>query len=316
MLARLFVFFGGLLVLALTAALVAPYFIDWTGYRTEFEREASAILGRSVTVKGDATARLLPFPSVTFEDVTVGGGPSGQPAMTVEEFSMDAELAPFMRGEFLIFDMRLVRPKMTVSVDADGKVDWAMRPSSPFDPAQIAIEKLTITEGQVRIRHAASGRDHLHHGDQRARCRPSRSTAHGGSTARCGSTACAPRSGCRPARSTRTARCGCASRPIRRSIPSPSRATATSASTDGAAKYAGTLRIAARDDDGGDGRRAPEQAKPAKAELPAWRVRGSFALDHARFALDEFRFETGPPTIPTPPTARPLSSSAPIRAFR
>ena len=46
MLARLFVFFGGLLVLALSAALVAPYFIDWTGYRTDFEREASAILGR------------------------------------------------------------------------------------------------------------------------------------------------------------------------------------------------------------------------------------------------------------------------------
>ena len=130
-------------------------------YRSEFEREASAILGRSVTVEGEASARLLPFPSVTFEDVTVGGGPNGQPAMTVEEFSMDAELAPFIRGEFLIFDMRLVRPKMTVSVDAAGKVDWAMRPSSPFDPAQISLEKLTVTEGQVTVRHAASGRDHF-----------------------------------------------------------------------------------------------------------------------------------------------------------
>ena len=161
MLARLFVLFGGLFVLALFAALVAPYFIDWTSYRSEFEREASAILGRSVTVEGEASARLLPFPSVTFEDVTVGGGPNGQPAMTVEEFSMDAELAPFIRGEFLIFDMRLVRPKMTVSVDAAGKVDWAMRPSSPFDPAQISLEKLTVTEGQVTVRHAASGRDRL-----------------------------------------------------------------------------------------------------------------------------------------------------------
>ena len=37
-------------------------------------------------------------------------------------------------------------------------------------------------------------------------------------------------------------------------------------------------------------------AAPAKAEPPAWRVRGSFALDHQRIALDEFRFETGPPT--------------------
>ena len=52
MLARLFVIFGGLLVLALTVALVGPYFIDWTTYRADFEREASAILGRKVTVEG------------------------------------------------------------------------------------------------------------------------------------------------------------------------------------------------------------------------------------------------------------------------
>src|SRR5262249_16091846 len=81
--------------------------------------------------------------------------------MTVEEFSMDAELAPFMRGEFLIFDMRLIRPKMTVAVNDDGAIDWAVRPSTPFDPAQIAIEKLTVTEGQIRARHAASARDHF-----------------------------------------------------------------------------------------------------------------------------------------------------------
>ena len=46
---------------------------------------------------------------------------------------MDAELAPFLRGEFLIFDMRLVQPKATIDVAADGTVDWAMRPSAPFD---------------------------------------------------------------------------------------------------------------------------------------------------------------------------------------
>ena len=111
MLARLFVIIGGLLVLALTAALVGPYFIDWTNFRADFEREASAMLGRQVTVKGEARARLLPFPSVTFSDVAVAGGAAGEPAMTIETFSMDAELAPFMRGEFLIFDMRLVRPE-------------------------------------------------------------------------------------------------------------------------------------------------------------------------------------------------------------
>ena len=72
-LVRAFVFLGGLLVLALLGALFAPYFIDWTAYRTDFERQASQILGRKVVVEGEAEARLLPFPSVTFGDVTVLG---------------------------------------------------------------------------------------------------------------------------------------------------------------------------------------------------------------------------------------------------
>ena len=297
MLARLFVIFGGLFVLALTAALVAPYFIDWTGYRAEFEREASAVLGRSVTVKGDATARILPFPSVTFADVSVGGGPNDQPAMTVEEFSMDAELAPFMRGEFLIFDMRLIRPRMNVSVDADGKVDWAMRPSSPFDPAQIAIEKLTITEGQVRIKHAASGRDHLLseiNAEISAKSLDGPWRADGSLRL----------DGMRTAIGLSTGKVD-EKGALRLRIKADPAIYPVAIESDGdvtiergAAKYAGSLHIAARDDPpavtlpAGEGA-VPVPAQPAKAELPAWRVRGSFALDHARLAVDEFRFETG-----------------------
>lgn len=147
-------------MLLLTAALIGPYFVDWTSYRGDFEREASRVLGREVKVAGSATARLLPFPSVTFTDVRVAGT-DDQPALTAETFSMDAELAPFLRGELLIFDMRLVRPKAVLHVGNDGAVDWAMRPNTPFDPGNVTIEKLTVTEGQVRIEHAASGRTHL-----------------------------------------------------------------------------------------------------------------------------------------------------------
>src|SRR5690606_7177989 len=161
MLTRLFVIVGGLLVLVLLAALVVPPFIDWTNYKSDFEREASTILGREVTVHGTAKARLLPFPSVTFSDVSVAGGPDGQPAMTVDTFSMDAELAPFLRGEVLIFDMRLVRPSAVIDIAADGTVNWAVRPSSPFDPEQVSIEKLTVSDGRVTLRHSAAGRDHV-----------------------------------------------------------------------------------------------------------------------------------------------------------
>lgn len=292
MLARLFVILGGVLVLVLTAALVAPYFIDWTSYRADFEREASAILGRNVTVRGDATARLLPFPSVTFTDVAVGGGPGGEPAMTVEEFSMDAELAPFMRGEFLIFDMRLVRPKINVAVDAAGKIDWAVRPSTPFNPAQIAIEKLTITEGQVRIRHVASGRDHMlteinteiaaksldgpWRVDGSLRLDGMR-TAIGLSTGKVDENG--------------AMRLRIKADPV--IYPIDIETDGDVHLNDGAAQYDGMFRIEARDDTkqiAKEGEAAP--AKP-KGEPPVWRVNGKLQLNHERLAFDEFRFETG-----------------------
>ncbi|MDH7789504.1 AsmA family protein [Ochrobactrum sp. AN78] len=155
---RIFVIVGGLLVLLLTAALVVPPFVDWSGYRADFEREASRVLGRPVHVTGDVSARLLPFPSVAFSDVRVGD--VARPVMTVDTFSMDAELMPFLRGQLLIFDMRVERPQAIVSLDKDGKVDWAIRPSTPIDPAHIKVERLSILDGTATLHDEASGRLH------------------------------------------------------------------------------------------------------------------------------------------------------------
>lgn len=295
MLARLFVIFGGLFVLVLCAALVVPYFIDWTGYRGDFEREASAILGRKVTVKGDATARLLPFPSVTFSNVEVAGGPEGQPAMTVETFSMDAELAPFLRGEVLIFDMRLVHPKAIINVAGDGTVDWTLRPSTPFDPGQIAIEKLSVTEGQIELRHAAGGRSHLISEinstiSAKALTGPWRMDGtlrfdglHADVSASTGKVE--------------------ADGQMRLRLKADPDAYPLIIETDGnagivkgAAVYSGQFKISGADKNsaelrGNDGE--PVKISTGKPD-PGFRLNGKFALDHQKLNVDEFRFETGP----------------------
>ncbi|MBC2885913.1 AsmA family protein [Ochrobactrum sp. CM-21-5] len=157
---RIFVIVGGLLVLLLTAALMVPPFVDWSGYRADFEREASRILGRPVKVAGDVSARLLPFPSVAFSDVRVGAD-AGHPAMTVDTFSMDAELMPFLRGQVLIFDMRVERPRVTISLDKAGTIDWAIRPSTPLKPSQIRLERLSVSDGVITFRDEATGRSHV-----------------------------------------------------------------------------------------------------------------------------------------------------------
>ncbi|MBZ9965320.1 AsmA family protein [Mesorhizobium sp. BR1-1-2] len=295
MLARLFVIFGGLFVLVLCAALVGPYFVDWSGYRAQFEREASAILGRKVTVQGAATARLLPFPSVTFSNVAVAGGPAGQPAMTVETFSMDAELAPFLRGEVLIFDMRLVRPKATIDIAANGTVDWAMRPSSPFNLNQISIEKLTVTEGQIELRHAAGGRSHI--------------MSEINSTISAKSLAGPWRmdgtlrfDGLRTTVAATTGKVE-GNGQMRFRLKADPDAYPLVIETDGnagivngAAVYSGQFKISGADKNsaqlrGTDG----ETVKVATGKSdPGFRVNGKFALDHQKLGIDEFRFETGP----------------------
>ncbi|HDZ73918.1 MAG TPA: AsmA family protein [Aurantimonas coralicida] len=158
-LVRAFVLFGGLLVLALIGALVAPYFIDWTAYRDDFQREASAILGRDVVVRGEASARLLPFPSVTFGDVEVLDE-SGAALATIGRFRMDAELAPYLSGEIFIYSMSLDRPSIRIPIRPDGSIDWVVEKPKIPTGATVVLDNVAITNGTVRIENGLTGRSH------------------------------------------------------------------------------------------------------------------------------------------------------------
>ena len=158
MLGRVLVFLGGLLVVVLFVALLAPLFIDWTDFRKNFEDQASRIIGKKVTVHGTVDARLLPFPSVTLHDVRVGQEADGTPLVQIAEFSMDAELAPFLSGEALIFDMRVSQPKVRLRLLKDGTLDW-MRGSQPEIPAKsVVLESVHVEDGDILFIDEQTGR--------------------------------------------------------------------------------------------------------------------------------------------------------------
>ncbi|TYR32401.1 AsmA protein [Mesorhizobium microcysteis] len=276
-------------------ALVAPYFIDWTSYRADFEREASRILGRDVKVQGSANARLLPFPSVTFTDVVVAGVNPGETAMTVETFSMDAELAPFMQGDLHIFDMRLVRPDIRIGVGDDGAVDWSMRPSAPIGASHISLEKLTITEGRVSIEHAESGRTHQLteiNADISARALtgPWRMDGSlrldGMRTALQVSTGAVDESG--------RMRLRVRAEPER--FPFVLETDGAARIEEGGARYAGQFRVNAS-----TAAQLQQAQQQGAQQPPAYRVSGGFDFDHRMLDITEFRFETG--TLEDPYTA-------------
>ncbi|WP_395516004.1 AsmA family protein [Pseudorhizobium flavum] len=157
MLGRILLTAGGLLVVALFAALLAPFFVDWTDFRVEFEQRASRILGKKVVVHGDVDARILPFPSVTLHDVRVGQDRDGQPQLHAARFSMDMELAPFLSGEARIFDMRLEEPKARVRILPDGTLDWMRGSRADIPLRTVVIEGVNITNGSIDIIDEQSG---------------------------------------------------------------------------------------------------------------------------------------------------------------
>lgn len=144
--------------MALFTALIAPIFVDWTAWRENFEREAARIVGQPVSVAGDAKVRILPLPSITFNDLSIGRYPDGSPMMTVDAFSMNVELMPFLSGEVRIVDIRLDRPRATIRINENGTIDWTVRKELLVDPEKVQIDRLTVNDGSFSIEGLAGGR--------------------------------------------------------------------------------------------------------------------------------------------------------------
>jgi len=152
------VIFGGLVVIALFAALIGPWFINWNEFKANFEAEASRILGQPVRVLGSADASILPSPSLTFTNVQVGDT-EGQPMMTVERFAVTIELMPLLGGEIHVVSMKLEKPVVRVSVDDSGQVDWLLRssPSGQLNPESVALNGVEVKDGRIYYTDAGAG---------------------------------------------------------------------------------------------------------------------------------------------------------------
>ncbi|WP_045681890.1 AsmA family protein [Martelella endophytica] len=158
MLGRILVFIGGLLVLVLFAALIVPYFIDWSNFSREFEAQASRALGKKVEVTGDVDVRILPFPSITLHDVRVGRDADGKPLATADAFSMDAELAPFLSGEVRVFKMALDKPVLNLTIDEDGVLSWTNTGAAGLASRRVVFEDVTVRDGELHLNDVLTGR--------------------------------------------------------------------------------------------------------------------------------------------------------------
>ena len=147
--------FAVAIILALLAALVGPFFIDWSSYRGELEARASRLTGLDFRVTGSIEARLLPTPTLTLRGIELGrpeeGGNVRARALRVE-FALGA----LVRGEWRIADARLDEPQFAAGLDTSGRLALPF-PQVGFDLEGVSIERLTVQDGRAILADAASG---------------------------------------------------------------------------------------------------------------------------------------------------------------
>ncbi|MDA9505707.1 membrane protein, partial [Bradyrhizobium sp. CCBAU 11386] len=141
-------------IIALLAALIGPYFIDWNQFRPQFEAEAGRIIGVPVRVAGELDARLLPAPTLRLRSVTFGGN-NDLGRLRADKLDVEFSLSSLMRGEWRATELTVNGMAVDLGLDARGRVDLPSTASGTFNLASLAIERLNLT-GRIALHDAAS----------------------------------------------------------------------------------------------------------------------------------------------------------------
>lgn len=143
------------LIVALVAALVGPFFIDWNQYRSVFEREATSLVGMDVRVRGPLDVRLLPSPSLTLQGVEIG--PAGADKVRARTLAVEFSLGSLVRGEWRASDMRLAGVEVNVGLGPSGEINWPPA-TMGFDADALLVERLSVEDVRAVLTDAGSGK--------------------------------------------------------------------------------------------------------------------------------------------------------------
>ncbi len=140
-------------IIALVAALIGPYFIDWNEFRPQFEAEATRVVGAPVRVGGKLDARLLPAPSLRLRSVVVGGA-NDLGKVRADKLDVEFSLGSLMRGEWRATELTIDGMALDLGLDSAGRIDWPAS-TGKFNLGTLAIDRLNLT-GRIALHDAAS----------------------------------------------------------------------------------------------------------------------------------------------------------------
>src|SRR5262249_23603439 len=138
---------GGIVVVLLGGALVAPSFIDWNKYKPQIVAQLENATGHVYDIQGPLSLSILPAPHVIIGSLSIKApqGQGGPTLLTLDRASVSVDLLPLIQGQVHVSSVTLDKPVFTATIARDGTPSW-MTPKLKAN--QSAASSGTGTAGQ------------------------------------------------------------------------------------------------------------------------------------------------------------------------
>ncbi len=140
--------------LAGLATLAVPLLVSPDLIKQRIAGEISAATGRAVTLSGEASLSVYPHLAVTIDGLTIANpeGMGDDPFVVADEVTTRLRLLPLLTGRMELEAFELVRPRVHLVSDGDGRANWKMaRDDANGQPAiaDLAVGVLQIDDGTI-----------------------------------------------------------------------------------------------------------------------------------------------------------------------
>ncbi len=148
---------AAIVILALAAALVGPWFVNWSAHRATIDARLSELAGYRVRTEGSLSVALLPWPRASAQTILIGDESAAATAR-IDDFAIDIALVPLLQRRVQVNDIRIGKLDVTLGV-GDGGEAAVPPPRGAGMPAgwPISLERLALAQGSLRVVRSDGG---------------------------------------------------------------------------------------------------------------------------------------------------------------
>jgi AsmA protein len=122
---RLSLVIAAVFAIGIGALVAASALIPTATVRNAVLADIRAATGLEPIVRGEVKVSLFPTATVSFGDVVLGEASEKEPALAAEQLTAKLQLLPLLLGNIEPANVSLLRPRLAVKVDPDGRSNWS-----------------------------------------------------------------------------------------------------------------------------------------------------------------------------------------------